>query len=76
MVLSAILAAVFKNLSMGAASPLDITIPSQLWVLMGITTASAVSGPAILANKMAKQPNMKEADDAASNLHRRGSCEY
>ena len=41
-VLSAIVAAVLSNVAFGWESPLEIEIPSQLWTLMGITTAAAV----------------------------------
>ncbi len=50
-VLSAILTAALTNLATGWQTPLDFTVPSQLWVLMGISTASLVGSPAILSNK-------------------------
>jgi hypothetical protein len=50
-VLSAILTAALTNLATEWLTPLDFTVPSQLWVLMGISTASLVGSPAILSNK-------------------------
>ncbi len=60
MILSALLAAVYKNLAVGWSTPLEIQIPSELWVLMGISTASAISAPAVMATKRKVQPDTKE----------------
>ena len=57
LILSAIIAAAFNNISLGIESPIGINIPSQLWVLMGITIASAVSAPAVLSNKRHLKPD-------------------
>jgi hypothetical protein len=67
-ILSAIIAAAFHNLDLKMESPLEIIIPSQLWVLMGITTASAISGPAVLANKRNLQPDENEKSRTEANL--------
>ena len=60
LILSALLAAVYKNLGLDSISPLEIKIPSELWVLMGISTASAISAPAVIANKRKVRPDAKE----------------
>ncbi len=60
LILSALLAAVYKNLGLNSSTPLEIKIPSELWVLMGISTASAISAPAVMANKRKVQPDAKE----------------
>ena len=49
-VLSAIIAAVLSNVAFGWHSPLEITIPSQMWILMGITTGAAIGSPAIMTS--------------------------
>lgn len=56
-ILSAIIAAGFHNVRAGLESPLEITIPSELWVLLGITTASAISAPAVLSGKRNIKPD-------------------
>jgi hypothetical protein len=60
LILSALLAAVYKNLGVDSPKPLEIIIPSELWVLMGISTASAISAPAVMANKRKVQPDARE----------------
>ncbi|MCP5055937.1 MAG: hypothetical protein GY937_04335 [bacterium] len=50
LVLSGILTAALMNLAVGW-DPLEFTIPQQLFVLMGISTASLVASPAILTTK-------------------------
>ena len=51
LVLSALFTAVLANISLGSPTPLNIDIPSELWVLLGISTASAVSSPLLLDAK-------------------------
>jgi hypothetical protein len=67
-ILSAIIAAAFHNLNSHIGSPLEISIPSQLWVLMGITTASAIASPAVLSNKRNLQPDEKERSKTEKNI--------
>ncbi|OGF53173.1 MAG: hypothetical protein A2Z21_04960, partial [Candidatus Fraserbacteria bacterium RBG_16_55_9] len=59
-VLSGFSTATFSNLVTGHANPLSIAIPSELWLLMGISTTSLVGSPLILRTKMGKNPNEKE----------------
>lgn len=59
-VLSALFTAAFCNLNIGNADPLNIYVPSQLWVLMGISTTSLVGSSLILGTKKQKNPSSKE----------------
>jgi len=61
-VLSAILTAALANVSSGWEEPLDIEIPSELWVLIGISTASLVASPAILSTKAKREANADEVE--------------
>jgi hypothetical protein len=60
-VLSAFLAAAIGNIRAGAPKPLDIVIPQEVWMLMGISTTSLVGAPLVLSTKLTSQP----ASDAA-----------
>ena len=51
LVLSAYMAAALANIGRGAASPLNVDIPSELWLTMGISTASLLAAPAALQYK-------------------------
>jgi hypothetical protein len=51
LVLSAYMAAALANIGRGAAAPLDVDIPSELWLTMGISTASLLAAPAALQYK-------------------------
>ena len=55
LVLSAYLAAALANIGRDSASPLDVNIPSELWLAMGISTASLVAAPAALAYKQRRR---------------------
>ncbi len=59
-VLSALLTAILTNIALGWESPLDIVIPQNLLILMGISTGAVIGTPMILANKAA-QPATKNA---------------
>ena len=49
--LSAYLAAALASIGRNVAAPLSVDIPSELWLAMGISTASLVAVPAALAWK-------------------------
>lgn len=66
-VLSAFVTAAFYNVYNNVDSPLGISIPSQVWLAMGISTASMVGTPLILGQKA--QKTMSPADVAAAKLH-------
>ena len=61
LVLSGWLAAVLANIGRGAAAPLDVAVPSELWLAMGISTASLVAAPAALAYKNRRRPGQIES---------------
>ena len=48
LVLSALYAAILVNLGADDASPLSLTIPSELWLAMGVSTGSFVASPLVL----------------------------
>jgi hypothetical protein len=50
-VLSGFLVAALSNTKQGLGDPLSIVIPSQLWILMGISTTSLVGSPLIRSSK-------------------------
>ena len=57
LILSAYLTAALANIATGQAHPLAINLPQELWVLLGIGTASLVGSPLLLNAKMTKTPN-------------------
>lgn len=56
-VLSAYLAAAFYNVYIGVDDPLAIGVPKEMWLAMGISTASLVGTPMVLAPKKTKPTN-------------------
>lgn len=56
LVLSAFLTAVATNIALQVSEPLQITIPVELWVLMGISATSMVGVPLIQSAKSRKKP--------------------
>jgi hypothetical protein len=73
-VLSALITAILSNVAKGSDSPMDITIPSELWVLLGISTASAVGAPALLSAKRDKQADDRELNKTANTLQQQGAA--
>ena len=71
-ILSGLLTAVLTNIALGWEAPLSVSIPSELWVLMGISTASMVASPAVLGNKRDKPANPKEVSRTLRTLERQG----
>lgn len=55
LVLSAYLAAALANIGRDSAAPLEVSIPSELWLAMGISTASLVAAPAALAHRQRRR---------------------
>jgi hypothetical protein len=53
LILSGFLTAVAVNIAEGASEPLRITIPAELWLLMGISATSMVGAPLIQSVKRA-----------------------
>jgi hypothetical protein len=70
-VLSAFMTAVFVNIRTGHSDKaLDIAIPEQVWLAMGISTISLVSSPLILSGKKKEAPNPQSMEKSIiqSNL--------
>ena len=68
-VLSALLTAALANIKAGYSdTALAIAIPKEVWVAMGISTASLVGSPLILKGKKEKETNKKEAAKTAVRL--------
>jgi hypothetical protein len=59
-VLSGFLSAALSNLAAGQPNPLDISVPSELWLLMGISTTSLMASPLIKSTKTNVQANEEE----------------
>jgi len=57
LVLSAYLTAAFGNLTSDYADALAISIPGDLWILMGISTTSLVGSPLLKSNKTRSTPD-------------------
>ena len=58
-VLSGFLTAAFGNILAKSHDALAISIPKELWMLMGISVTSLVGSPLIITTKMNKQPTEK-----------------
>ncbi len=71
LILSGFLTAVLTNIHAGHAEPLAIAIPPELWLLMGISTASMVGSPLILNAKRQRAPSDEEKLSALDALARR-----
>ena len=72
LVLSALFTAVLTNVGLGWQSPLEIDVPAQLWILMGISTASAVGSPLVLAVKDNRQVSRNQKQTAVVALEKIG----
>jgi hypothetical protein len=75
LVLSAYMAAALANIGRESASPLSVDIPSELWLTMGISTASLIAAPAALSYKERREPGRvhgwpTEQDSRFSDLFR------
>lgn len=70
LILSAYLTAVMVNIDLGQAQPLAIALPPELWLLMGISTASLVGSPLIISAKKRTPAKEEEQTRALSALIR------
>ena len=59
-VLSGFLTAALSNLAAAQPNPLAISVPSELWLLMGISTTSLVASPLIKSTKRSLEANEEE----------------
>lgn len=71
-VLSSYFSAVLWNIAWGHDFPLTVAIPTQLWILMGISTTSLVGSPLLLSNKMTKKPEPEELEKTKTSLTSHG----
>lgn len=71
-VLSAFLTAALYNIYSGVDEPLSIQLPSQLWVMLGISTTSLVGTPLLLSQKANKEPAEKPLIDTLNQLRAEG----
>lgn len=70
-ILSALLTAIVINVDVGKAEPLDIVIPPDLWVLMGISTTSLIGSPLLVAWKKGRTIGDEERTSALTRLEHR-----
>jgi hypothetical protein len=68
LILSGFLTAVMINIDNGQTEPLAIAIPPELWLLMGISTASLVGSPLIMGIKKGRPANEDEKNRALIQL--------
>jgi hypothetical protein len=74
-VLSGFLAATFSNLAAGQPNPLAVIVPSELWLLMGISTTSLVASPLIQSTKRSVKANEEEKGRTFALLAKQMSTE-
>jgi hypothetical protein len=72
-VLSAYLAAVLANLAKASSDPLAVGIPSELWILMGISATSLVASPLVSSNKKKPTPDPVEEAYTINQLSNQGT---
>jgi hypothetical protein len=70
LILSGFLAAAITNIDSGQPEPLAIAIPAELWLLMGISTASLVGSPLIVSLKKSRPANEDEKVRVLEQLSR------
>lgn len=72
LVLGTYLSAVFINLSFSVAQPLEITIPGELWILMGISTTSLIGSPLLSSRKKGQKVDIHDEAKAMNVLSDQG----
>jgi hypothetical protein len=70
LVLSAFLSAALYNIATGQADPAAITVPPDLWLLMGISLTSLIGSPLIVNAKKARPTDDEEAHRTLEALKR------
>ena len=69
LILSGFLTVALANIAAGGVeNPLSISIPEELWLLMGISTASLVGSPLIMSTKKVKEPKGEEQDQTIDSM--------
>jgi hypothetical protein len=74
-VLSGFLTAALSNLEAGQPDPLAISAPSELWLLMGISTTSLVASPLIKSTKRSVEANEGEKNHTFALLAKQMNVE-
>jgi len=64
-VLAAYMTIVLTRIRKGVATPLAVGVPSELWMLLGITATSLVGAPLVLSTKVTKTPNPTSVEATA-----------
>jgi hypothetical protein len=72
-VLSAFLTAALYNIYTGIDEPLAIQVPSQMWIMMGISTTSLVATPLLLSQKEVKPASPEALANTLELLQAQGS---
>jgi hypothetical protein len=67
-VLSGFLTVAMANIAAAVDNPLSISIPKELWLLMGISTTSLVGSPLILSTKKVKEPEEGEQKQTIASI--------
>lgn len=68
LILSGFLTVALANIAAGVEDPLSISIPEELWLLMGISTASLVGSPLIMSTKKVKEPKEEEQNQTIVSM--------
>jgi hypothetical protein len=69
LILSGFLTVALANIAAGVVeNPLAISIPEELWLLMGISTASLVGSPLIMSTKKVKEPKEEEQNQTIVSM--------
>jgi hypothetical protein len=71
-VVSAFLTAAFCNIFINIDDPLAIQVPTTLWALMGISTASLIGSPLILSTKETKNASPEAFEETKTLLASQG----
>lgn len=72
-VLSAFFTGALWNITMGAEEALTIRVPSELWILMGISTTSLVGSPLVMGAKMGQSPALAELEATRKSFAAQGT---
>lgn len=69
LIISAIITAGITNSRIGStAGPMSFNVPSELWLLMGISTTSLVASPLIRSTKTDKEPDPDQVDKTVTQM--------
>jgi len=72
LILPAFLTAGMWNMAIGYIEPLAVELPTELWLLMGISTTSLVASPLILNGKKKTKVSLSEAKETAQSFVQAG----